>query len=95
VYKRCPRHSRCLNISAEVLTAAGGGGFNLASLGVLSYTNAKVTSLKGKHGTLAPLRRYWRSAKIATVDRRGNRLAVPSVLRDHGRKFTVTWQLPN
>lgn len=94
VFQWCPRHHRCLNNSAEVLTTGGGSGSNLANFGVLSYTGAKVTSLSGKHGTLAPLRRYWRSVKITMVDHGGHLLAVPSVL-DHGQAFTVTWMRPS
>jgi hypothetical protein len=95
VFQWCPRHSKCLNTSAEVLTTGGGNGSNLANFGVLSYTGAKVTSLRGKHGTLAPLRRYWRSVKITMVDYGGHQLAVPSVLQGHGQAFTVTWMRPS
>jgi hypothetical protein len=95
VFQRCPRRSRCLNKSAAVLTMGGGQGSDLADFGVIHYTGVRVTSVGGRHGTLAPLRRYWQSAEITMIDRAHHRLAVPSALHNHGHAFSVTWKRPS
>ncbi len=90
-FQRCPRRSRCLNKSAEVLTEGGGDGSDLASFGLVSYTGARVTSTGGKHGSLRSQRRYWKSAEFVMVNGSGDPLAVPSALDSGGQAFGVSW----
>lgn len=90
-FQRCPRRSRCLNKSAEVLTQGGGGGSDLANFGLVSYTGVRVTSVGGKRGSLLSLRKYWTSAEFIMVNRAGHKMAVPSALHSRGRAFGVSW----
>jgi hypothetical protein len=90
-FQRCPRRSRCLNKSAEVLTEGGGDGSDLANFGTVSYTSVSVTSVRGKRGTLRTLRKYWKSAEFVMVNGSGQTLAAPSALHSRGRAFGVSW----
>jgi hypothetical protein len=90
-FQRCPRRSRCLNNSAEVLTEGGGDGSDLADFGLVSYTGVRVTSTGGKRGSLRSQRGYWKSAEFVMVNGTGDTMAAPSALHSRGQAFGVSW----
>lgn len=85
-YLRCAK-CRNTNASAEVINQVNSADDSVGY--TVSFFGVRVTSTTGRHGTVAPQPRYWRTDQIFMADPAGTYTAVPSALLRQGRAFHV------
>jgi Peptidase A4 family len=88
VYERC---RNCTSKSAEVISQDTSDATNppLTAISFVSFFGVRVTSADGKHGTMAPMPRYWTTAEITQLNSAGDTVGQPRPLRRQGRAFSV------